>query len=84
VSGEYAENGIARDVFLGLMKKYTDASFEVIEVQTGSPEAFTYMDEYLAIACEDVNPVVFVNGTKVCNGSSDIVHIVDEIGCLLV
>lgn len=82
MSGEEAESGIARDVYLELKKRYPD-SFEVLPIALGSPESFLYSDEYLAIECEDAAPVVFLDGRKVVCGFEDAERIADSIGALL-
>ncbi|PLX69486.1 MAG: hypothetical protein C0603_00730 [Denitrovibrio sp.] len=78
VSGGDAESGMARDLY----DKLTDThhkEFEVLTVPVGSPEAFLDADEYLAIDCEDINPVVFLDGIKIINGTEDVRLILERL-----
>jgi hypothetical protein len=79
VSGVDAESGIGREVYAELCDRYGHEDFEVLQIPIGSPECFMYPDEYLAIECEDMSPVVFADGAKVSAGVSDAVSIVGSI-----
>ena len=83
VSGGEAESGIARELYVKLVETHQE-EFEVLTVPVGSPEAFLYTDEYLAIDSEDENPVVFIDGIKVVDGTEDVLCIVDKIDLKLI
>ena len=82
MSGADAQDGIARELYLELERRF-GGGFEVLAVSFGSPDSFNFMDEYMAVDCEDRSPVIFLNGEKLICGSKDAASVSDCIEALL-